>query len=103
MQFIMVANAFEVGGYHDGMRDTFLHSTFDLGAEAVRLSQRDVIREKKMNIDVVNLPGIAMAQRMESNATPSSLTSQRFIQKPCQLGIGMIHETRHALPQQAIA
>ena len=103
MQFIMVTDAFEMSGDHHGVRDTFLHSTFDLGAEAMRLTQRDVIWEKKMNIDVVNLPGIAMAQRMESNAALGGLTSQRFIQKPCQFGIGVIHETRHALPQQAIA
>lgn len=85
------------------MINTVLHGALDLGGDAMCVTQGDVIGEKEMYIDIMYMPGIAMAQRVEGDAMFGCFSGQRFIQHTSQRRISMIHEPDDALAKQVIS
>lgn len=75
MELIVIALAFEMGGDEHRMLHAGLHRMLDLRGDAVGIAKHDLIVEKQMNLDVMHLTRISMAQGVKSQAVLFGLTA----------------------------
>ena len=83
--------------------DVFLEGLLDFGGDAVGIAQQDVRGESEMQFDEVCVADIAVTQVVMGDAVPVRFRRDDFLDLPVDGGIGGVHQSAHAAPEQTHA